>query len=517
MMKMPFRQSTQSQGMALPRRKLMAACLMLTLVAGCGAHGTPANPLPSPKPGPLRIDHVTVVDPLDGALQEDMTIRIEDGKIVAISKTGRDPARTGETILDGRGKFAVPGFNNMHSHALIAKYPRLMLATMLAEGTTGFRQMSASDDLLRDRRENRLPIGNDTPALLQMPGELLTPLNAFAPGPARATIKAQHEEGADFIKIIMMPRPAFFAAVEEAHRLGLRTAGHIPSSVSMSEAIAAGYDSIEHFGTGNAIWVACARPGTPAPPTSSAGPLAALTRGPGYLLNPAAAESEEAVQQRQLLLNAFDEDTCRKSAHTMLAKPVWQVPTLVRLRTQELADAPEYQSDPALANMTDEAIAAWRASVERFKALPSASRDTFRQSYALRLRIVSLWNAEGVSMMTGTDGKLEVPGQSLQQEFGELAKAGLSPLRILQMTTTDPARYLGRKDMGRIVPGAPADVVLLDANPLVAATNLGKIAFVVRNGKSWSKDHLARNVEEQRSAKQAVSGCSFTAGDRCGN
>lgn len=498
-------------------RKVMVAftAIALATLSSCAAQTRLVSSVSPETQQQLRVDHVAVVDPLSGTIQQDMSITIMDGKIVSVMKTGQNASSKDDTVVDGRGKYAVPGFNNMHSHALIAKSPRLMLAAMLAEGTTGFRQMSASDEMLRDRREGRLPVDDTTPALLQMSGEILTPLNAFTPEQARATVKSQHEAGADFIKIIMMPPPSFFAAVETAHSLGLKTAGHVPAAVSLDQAIGAGFDSIEHFGTGNAIWVACAEAKAAEAKPGPSAPIA-MARGTGFLLNPAAAEPEAAVRARQRLIDAFYEEACRKSAVTMQAKSVWQVPTLVRMRTQELADAPEYQTDPALANMSVEAITAWRESVEGFKSLPGTTRDTFRQSYALRLRIVSLWNAAGVSMMTGTDGKLEVPGQSLQQEFGELTKAGLPPLRILQMTTVDPARYLGRSDMGRIIAGAKADIVLLSDNPLTSAANLAKVEFVIRNGKPWSKAQLLKRVEQLRAAKNEPGACKTSGGDKCG-
>jgi imidazolonepropionase-like amidohydrolase len=84
------------------------------------------------------------------------------------------------------------------------------------------------------------------------------------------------------------------------------------------------------------------------------------------------------------------------------------------------------------------------------------------------------------------------PGLTLRQEFGELAKAGLSPLKILQMTTTDPADYLGRRDsMGTVEPGRDADLVVLDANPLDSVENLHQINAVVRAGKHYSAADLA--------------------------
>jgi imidazolonepropionase-like amidohydrolase len=67
------------------------------------------------------------------------------------------------------------------------------------------------------------------------------------------------------------------------------------------------------------------------------------------------------------------------------------------------------------------------------------------------------------------------------QEFDELAKAGLSPLTILQMTTRYPAIFLGRAaHMGSVVAGGDADLVLLDANPLADVQNKHRIVGVVR-------------------------------------
>jgi imidazolonepropionase-like amidohydrolase len=74
-----------------------------------------------------------------------------------------------------------------------------------------------------------------------------------------------------------------------------------------------------------------------------------------------------------------------------------------------------------------------------------------------------------------------VPGYSLHQEFDELARAGLSPLRVLQTVTLDAAEFLGRtKTRGTVEKGKQADLVVLDQNPIESVDHLHGIAGVVR-------------------------------------
>ena len=96
-------------------------------------------------------------------------------------------------------------------------------------------------------------------------------------------------------------------------------------------------------------------------------------------------------------------------------------------------------------------------------------------------------------MLAGSDesGGWEVPGFSLHVEFDELAKVGLSPLRILQMTTCDAAEFLGRTGtMGSVGPGKGADLVLLDADPTLDVRNLHRVAGVVRAGFYFGRKDL---------------------------
>lgn len=111
----------------------------------------------------------------------------------------------------------------------------------------------------------------------------------------------------------------------------------------------------------------------------------------------------------------------------------------------------------------------------------------------LAFRLVKAFDEAGVKMMTGTDygGGWVIPGISLHQEFDLLERAGLSPLRILQMTTSRGAEFLQcQTKLGSVAEGKEANLVLLDANPLESVQNLHKIAGVVRGGRFYSPQQL---------------------------
>ncbi|WP_022878441.1 amidohydrolase family protein [Microbacterium sp. B19] len=486
-----------------------------------GLASTPLPPRTTPvAPGSLRIDHVTVVDPRDGSRDDGVSILIRDGRIIAVGDVASLASVPGVQAVDGEGRFAVPGYNNMHSHALQAQNPALMMATMLAEGVTGMRQMLGTSEMLAHRAANRLPLSMNAPRLLAMPGDILTPFNAGSVDAVQKAIDAQYDAGADFIKMVLTDRDVFFAAVERAHAKGLRIAGHLPESVLPSEASAARFDSIEHLGASDGIWIETSSRRDELWATDDTGlPLPAWIAGlPGVgeiytatsakkLINPAAFDSPEAVAFKREAVQAFDEGAARALAATFVKNDTWHAPTLVRLRTQYLMDDVEYEKDPWLSLMTESTRRDYDDVLATFRALPDLTRESYREVYDAVLRVTKVLHDEGVPMMAATDGQGKAPGQRLQLEFQELAKAGIRPLDILRMATTAPARYLGRTaTMGVIAPGADADLLLLASDPTVDVAALGSITAIVRDGHFLPAEDLDALIE--RLAEQPEEGAA---------
>ncbi|MBP7338632.1 amidohydrolase family protein, partial [Niveispirillum sp.] len=431
----------------------------------------------------------------------------DQGRIISIAPATELTANGPIQHIDGSGQYIVPGYNNMHSHALQADNAPAVLAMMLTEGVTGFRQMAGSQRLLANRQDGTLPLNEHTPSLLAMPGDLLLPFNADTIAHAVDQIHRQKAQGADFIKMISTSPPIFYATLEEARRQQIPVLGHLPEGVDPARASTLGFRSIEHLGPGDTVWIGCSsdmenllaeaeqHPAVKVPPIPGfiLRLLSPLVEGWArkYLINPAAFEEEVDVQRLQRAFDTYNPDKCLSLAQLFAANETWMVPTLVRLRTQQLADLPEYRNDPMIPYLIPQSYREWLEVADIFAKLPEASRATFRLAYERQLALTRLMAQAGVPMLAGTDGSGQAPGQSLQQEFGELAKAGLPPLKILQMATIDPARFLHRTDtMGTVAVGKNADLILLDGNPLTDVANLGRITAVVRAGHYHSRQDL---------------------------
>ena len=482
------------------------------LVSALAGHGLTARSTTTDAP-PLRIDHVTIIDPRDGSKHPDMSVLVRGGKIVSVSADGR-AAATGLRVIDGGGRFVVPGYNNMHTHVLQEERSELFMASMLREGTTGMRQMAGPEALLRRRAESRLSLGANTPALLAMAGAILMPFNSPTVERVRHEINRQKVLGADFIKLIMVERDVFFAAVSWAHEQGLRIGGHLPPSITPSEASDAGYDFLEHLGTSANVWIETSS--DRAALRAEADTSLLLPNALGYvpfaeqlfsseivtkatakiLLNPALADSAEFIPVLQRALDTFDERAARKLAATLSRNGTYQTPTLSRLRTEYRMDAPEYRDHPWLQMLSTQVRRDFQETRTTYLKLPEANRTAYHQYYDTALKLVKILHDGDVPTMTGTDGPGGNPGQDMQSEFREMAAAGLAPLDVLRATTTVPAAFLGRSDrMGAVDVGMAADFLLLDGDPLASVGNLGQISVVVNSGHYMTVAQLDETVD----------------------
>ncbi len=456
------------------------------------------------------LNGVSIVDTRTGKVQPGMSLAVDGGKIVKIGKAGSLVAKGSAKVVDARGKFVVPGYWEMHGHAIDSPDRVDNLALMLASGITGLRQMSGSDALLAERKAGTLMPASDTPELLAMPGLILLRSNSANPPMGIAEVDKQKTEGADFIKTIDVSVPTFFAAQAEATKVGLPYDGHLSTGVDAAKASEAGMRGIEHLGPQETMLISCSTDEAamreaiakrlaamaPAIPPPVGGVSLSLSKA--ATSNPTlsrALADPTSFPKLQHVIDTYSEDKCRALAKVFVAHGTWQIPTLIRIRTSQFGDDPVYSGDPNLQYVGQATRQLWSGIAAQFTAkITPENKATLAQFYALQLKVAKLFDDSGVRMLAGSDfgGMWLVAGFSLHQEFDQLAAAGFKPLRVLQMTTLDAADFLHRTQTdGTVEIGKNANLVLLSADPTQSVANLHTVVGVMRGGQYYSADQLA--------------------------
>ncbi len=484
------------------RNRLRGCAFLTAMLVGTASHAAVAQ---GDVDVPLVIRDVTIVDTRDGRLRPGMDVEIAGGKIARIARTDRSKTRAGVSSIDGRGKFVVPGFNDMHVHPLQPDYDvRLVFPMMVANGITGVRVMASSPPQLSQRRAGTLPMGSVAPEILQMAGPPI--LGATAPTPQAAVVEVakQKQMGAEFIKIIdggpVEYQPgAYMAVVDEAVRSGLPVGGHVPATLDIRDVVAHRMTSVEHLGPDAGLIQACS--------TDEAALRAAFLKipstyralEPALFKTPSIALPPVVLALFRRMIDTFDEKKCGELARTFAASGTWQVPTLIRMQTNYVPTDPRFATDPNLRYVEAANVRQWRMLLSRFERIPAADRATLADLFRLELRVTRLFDANGAKMLAGSDfgGSWLTPGFSLHEEFDLLSRAGVAPLKVLQMTTLLPARYMRREaTMGTVEVGKDANLVLLDADPVASVGALHRIRGVLRAGRYYPRARLDAMLRE---------------------
>ncbi|RYZ85856.1 MAG: hypothetical protein EOP04_15095, partial [Proteobacteria bacterium] len=440
----------------------MKSLLVATALASSLNWTSQAQANESPESGTLILENANVVDVSNGTVLNGRSVIIKDGKIQSILSAA-DKAIPGKRV-NLQGQYVVPGFNDMHAHPLNWEKPAKFHSQMLSYGVTGYRQMSGSDALLKTRKDGGNLTPGDSPDLLALSGEILSGMNTRSVEEGKKLIENQKALGADFIKVVDMAPDVYVGVIKEASRQGLPASGHMPMAVPTEVASASGLKSFEHFGAGAAEMLDCssqednirqkmaaqAKANADAPVQDDHGHQAAAagdSQGmmPMLLANPMAFLPKEGFQVFQIINSTFDEKRCSELGKLLSKNKTWHVPTLIRLRTMMLNTAPEYTKNPLLSLMDEANVKLWKKVSEKHDGIYSAQdKQTLKEIYSRYETMTRLFDKQGVPMATGSDfgGSWLLAGSSLHEEFDLLEHAGLSPLKVLQMTSINSAQML---------------------------------------------------------------------------
>ena len=442
----------------------------------------------NPPPAQLTIVHANVVDTRRGILLQNQTVVVQDGVIQSVAPS-RSPTGEG-TVIDATGKYLIPGLWDMHVHSALTPVwdERSIYPLYIANGVTGIRDMGGDPDLLEQRRD-RIARGELLGPHMIMAGPFLAAgksnsetIAVNSADDARQAVDTLAKRGEDFIKILSVPRDAYFAVAEQSAKRHIYFVGHVPIAVSVWEASSAGQHSIEHL---------------------SGFPLACSSKEDSLrqqMLDARAKKDYAAfVPLGQQTLDTYDANKAARLFALLKKNATWQVPTLVWTQANTSVDNPEkLLADLRLKYVPTKIRAGWDPK----KALDQTSAEELkvaRAELALDIELLRALHQAGVPVMAGSDGPdpFVFPGFSLHDELKNLVSAGFTPSEALQAATLQPAAFMGKLDRyGVVEPNHAADLVLLEANPLDDIRNTRRIAGVVLAGTYHSREELDKLLAE---------------------
>lgn len=433
-----------------------------------------AAPLPAAgqAPAPVAFENVTVI-PMDSERRlGGQTVVVENGRITALGPAARVTVPAGATRVDGRGRFLIPGLTETHGHLPAGNAPPesvdRILQLYLLNGVTTVRGMLGHPAQLEWRAQaaawQRL-----APRLI-VAGPSFNGNSATSPEVATRMVEEQKAAGYDLLKIHPgVSRAAFDAMAAAAHRVGIPFAGHVPLDVGLHRAIEARYASIDHL---DGFVEALIRDGAPVTPAQTAwfglGLVEHLDRAK---LAPLARAAREAG--------------------------VWVNATETLMQTMAADGQPEAMlADPSMRYLPEAQVTAWANSVRNLQNGPGNGPERRAAYLELRTWLIRSLHEAGVGMLLGSDAPQigNVPGFSTLAELELLAHAGLSPFEALATGTRNVGRYLGEPDVGTIAVGHRADLVLLDADPLLDVSNVRRQAGVMALGRWLPRAEIERRL-----------------------
>jgi len=392
-----------------------------------------------------------------------MTILITGSRIAAIDRADATTIPPGARIIDGRGRFVIPGLMDMHHHLLSGSFPprpNLLpnLGRLLAVGvTTVFDPSIGRQDLARVRAAaapDSSPYARffGTGPMFTVKGDRFAEADSpmpETPAQAEAAVKELKALGVDAIKIqrddlswaikgsgTLMPLDVLAAAVTQAHIEGLKVYAHAPLLKLAKEALSVGVDGMMH----------------------------------GILDEPVDAEFLSLMKKNRAVYVptlALFEDVADIAAFARRQAASW--------------DRAKFQPPAIYAPFTD---AAGARQIESFLNNTAFTKERLTVA---RANVKRVFDA-GVPVVLGTDtGFFGVfLGVATQIELELLVEAGLTPTEALRAATINAARMIGReRDLGTVEAGKFADLVILDANLLADIRNVARIYKVIKGGVQY--------------------------------
>ena len=415
--------------------------------------------------------NVNVVPMSTDTVIEGQTVVVEDGLIVAIGDVESIPVPDDAVVVDGTDRFLMPGLAEMHAHVPEAgtEYLERVFALFVANGVTTVRGMLGRPSHLELRQQ--LLNGEVFGPRLITSGPSMNGNSVNGAADAERKVRAQHAAGYDFIKIHPgLSADEYAAIATTAAEVGIPFAGHVPVAVGVDGALSAGTATIDHL---DGYFVAMLPPNTD--PSGGYG---------GFF---------DVLLADQVVADEIPEIAARTAG-----AGTWNVPTesLIEHLVADVSAA-DLRGRPEMRYMPKETVERWVRAKEQQVNERGFDASVGARAIELRRALILALHEAGAGLLLGSDAPqiFNVPGFSLHRELGILVAAGMTPYAALRTGTVAAAEFLAT-NTGTVAVGRDADLVLLDANPLLDIRNTQRIHGVMVRGAWHSSLELDERLEK---------------------
>jgi imidazolonepropionase-like amidohydrolase len=425
----------------------------------------------------VALTNVRVVDGTGAPPAENQTIVIQGDKIAAVGPSSSVRAPQGAQVLDLAGHTVIPGIVGLHDHTFYTTSARSIQNSTsaprlyLASGVTTIRTTGSMSPYAELNLKQAIDAGQAPGPHMYVTGPYITGAggggmaSVLTPDEARRLVAYWAEEGVSWLKFYTsIDRAAMRAAIDEAHKRGVKTTGHL-CSVSFREAVSLGIDNLEH-----GLFVNTDYDPDKKPDQCAQGSMAKLAT---LDLN------SEAVRATIREMNAKN-----VAMTSTLAVFELFVPNRPPLEQRVLdAMSPEVRSE----YLQSRALLAQPGSF-------GISPAVFKKAQEFDVAFVRAGGllAAGVDP-TGNGGAL--PGYGDQRNYELLIEAGFTPVETVQIMTSNGAKVLGGANtFGTVTAGKRADLVVIRGNPVATPAEIRNVVTVFKNGVGYDSAKLIESV-----------------------
>lgn len=429
----------------------------------------------------VALTNARVIDGTGAPPRDGQTVIIKGRNIAALGDTARITPPEGATVIDLTGKTVIPGLVMVHEHLyyptgpqvygqLGQSFTRLYLAGGVTTMRTGGNVNGFMDLKLKrliDDGQQPGPAIDATAPYLNGPNSFLQMHALRDEGEATRHVDYWADMGATSFKAYMsITRAQLGAAIEAAHRRGLKITGHL-CSVTYSEAADLGIDNLEHGFLAATDFVPDKKPDA--------------CPGQGQGQQTVAALDENSEPFKALVKKLVDRKVALTSTLTVFETftPGRPLPPGLDVLVPQLRKQFEENHSRTAKNQQSNYI----------KLFPKA------------MALERAFARAGGLLIAGTDptgGGGVVPGYSNQRQIELLVEAGFTPAEAIAIATRNGAAYLGRDArIGTIAFGKQADLVIVNGDPSRTIADVRNVETVFKQGVGFDPAKLIESVRDR--------------------